>query len=772
MTHRNLIISFTLFLFGLQGLSAQETALYEWRDHLPYNRGLAVAQVGSHIYCATPYSLFYLDLGYNSLHRLNKVNGLSDANISDMAYAADMNTLVVSYVNANLDLIRDGRIVNLSDIKRKPILGNKTINRIIPRGKFAYLACGFGIVVVDMEREEIKDTWYIGPDGSQINVMDLTFDDTHIYAATEKGIYKAESANPFLAYYGSWEKMANTPVPNGAYNAIMHFSGRLVVNNVNPGYADDTVFVYNQSTQNWGKINIYNRPNCYRMSVSGEKLFICNETSVTALNSDMSLFQVIYNPSKLSPRPRGAFIDKDGLVWLADNRLGLMKTWGDGWNAETFTPNGPYATNVFNMQMRGNELWVASGGRKSTWENVYMKDGVYNYSGGTWYNYNQTNTQAFDSIVDMICVAIDPTNSSRAFVGSWGQGILEFNDRKLTKVYDENNSTLEGFIAWTSRVFISGLAFDSQNDLWVANSGAPSLLHRKKPDGSWTAFNLGGSASGVEIGKLVIDQSDQKWMLMRKDHSLLVFNEKVTTGSKYRILGSAPGNGAIPGNRVMSIAVDLDGEVWIGTDAGVAVFYNPTAVFSNSGFDAQRILVEQDGYVQYLLENETVTAIAIDGANRKWIGTDRAGVFLLSADGTKQIFNFTEDNSPLLSNSISDIAVGGNGEVFIGTALGIVGFKSDSPSPTADSTDVYAYPNPVREYYQGPIYIKGLPSKSDIKITSISGKLVQHIPAGQPPVWKDGRGMDGQRVQSGVYLVFAATEDGSEKLVTKILFIN
>ncbi|HQB25668.1 MAG TPA: T9SS type A sorting domain-containing protein, partial [Bacteroidales bacterium] len=382
------------------------------------------------------------------------------------------------------------------------------------------------------------------------------------------------------------------------------------------------------------------------------------------------------------------------------------------------------------------------------------------------------NVAAFDSIYDMVCLAIDPSNPKHVYAGSWGKGLMEFNNRELIGVHNQYNSSLEGFVAALNNVFISGLAFDSKNNLWVANSGSSSILHCRKPDGSWQPYNLGGNASGIDIGKMVIDDYDQKWVLMRKEHSLLVFNETLTQGKPYKILGSATGEGAIPGNMVLSIAVDLDGEIWIGTDAGVAVFYNPDAVFSGYNFDAQRILVEQDGYVQYLLENESVTAIAIDGANRKWIGTDKAGVFLLSTDGTQQIYHFTEDNSPLLSNSVADIAIGKDGEVFIGTSLGIVGFRGDSPSPGPPSDEVYAFPNPVRPSYDGPIGISGLPQNADVKITTISGKLVYHtVAAGTQAVW-NGRDFDGRRVQSGVYLVFVSNEDGSEKLITKILFIH
>jgi hypothetical protein len=201
---------------------------------------------------------------------------------------------------------------------------------------------------------------------------------------------------------------------------------------------------------------------------------------------------------------------------------------------------------------------------------------------------------------------------------------------------------------------------------------------------------------------------------------------------------------------------------------------SPENVFvTGSGFDAQKILVEVGGHTGYLLETETVTAIAVDGANRKWIGTERAGVFLLSADGTEEIHHFTVENSPLYSNSIIDIEINGDtGEVFFGTEAGIISYKSTATEPLPTNSDVVVYPNPVREGYTGTIGIKGLVNNADVKITDVSGTLIFATRAeGSQAVW-DGRNFDGRKAQTGVYLIFSTDDTGTEKLVTKVLFIN
>ena len=202
MARFTLFVFFTFFV-SLYQVNAQTGNYNQWLDHLPYNNCLAVTEADNIIYAATQYSLFYYNKTDNSKNRLNKVtpDGLSDIGISNIAYCSKLSTLVVAYSNTNIDLVNGTKVVNIPDIKRKQILGNKTINSILVIDKLAYLACGFGIVVLDIEKEEIKDTYYIGPSGSQINVRALTFHqaDNRFYAATEKGIYSAPAvAN--LAY--------------------------------------------------------------------------------------------------------------------------------------------------------------------------------------------------------------------------------------------------------------------------------------------------------------------------------------------------------------------------------------------------------------------------------------------------------------------------------------------------------------------------------------------------------------------------------------------
>jgi ligand-binding sensor domain-containing protein len=408
-----------------------------------------------------------------------------------------------------------------------------------------------------------------------------------------------------------------------------------------------------------------------------------------------------------------------------------------------------------------------------------MVDGVFGYDGSTWRSFNRNNTTAFDSISDFVSVAIDPLAPNKAFIGTWQDGVIEFTDNELSTIYSVNNSSLQPWIAAHDLVNISGLDYDSYNNLWVANTGATDIVSMKTPEGQWRSFNLGASASGIDVANMIVDKSNYKWIIRRQEGMVMVFKDNNTfdnpADDKVEVLSSSPGSGNIPGNQVLSMAVDQDGAVWLGTDEGPAVFYDPNRIFEQGiNFDAQQILIPRNdgtGQADYLLASEKILSIAVDGSNKKWFGTEN-GVFLISKDGLEEIYYFNTENSPLLSNTVSSIAINEDGEVFFGTGKGIVSFRGNATPPTPVNTNVYAFPNPVRENYVGPIAIKGLVSDAFVKITDISGSLVYETQSeGGQAIW-DGLTANGKEVKPGIYLVFVSNNLGEETLVSKILMMR
>ncbi len=765
-----------VFLFFSPFFATAQVAIGEWRDHLPYTQATSVVDAGSLIYSATQYSLFYFNNEDLSINRMSKVNGLSDIGINAISYSSEYDALLIAYNNTNIDLLKDGRIINISDIKRKQILGKKTINKIVFSDSLAYLACGFGIVVLDVKNEEFPEPiYYIGPDGSQVDVLDVTIGKDTLYAATESGIFKAPVNSPNLADFNSWS-VDQRLYPSATFNAINYFSDKLIVNYSTENYSGDSVFMYDYAQHLWQKFPGIDPYRKFHILTSHDRLLVVGQSKVYIFDGNFELESAIYSINDNSINARNATLDNNGAKWIADFSGGLIKT-EDNFNGEFIRPNGPFAANVFDMSMQNEQLWVAAGGRSSGWGKLYLQDGVYAFIDETWTSFNRhAGHQAFDTINDFVCVVADPNKNDHAYVGTWMQGVMEILDGEVVNIFNHENSTLEIWPAG-NYVAVSGLAFDNNNNLWVVNSGASKPLAVKNSNNEWRSFSLGSSLSGTDAGKLVIDDFNQKWITLRADNKLVVFTDNNTiddpTDDITKILSNATGNGSLPGNKIYSVAQDQDGEIWLGSDEGIGVIYSPGNIFTGGDYDAQRILVEVGGYTQYLLESEIVTAIAIDGDNRKWIGTERAGVFLLSDNGTEEIHHFTEENSPLYSNQIVDIEINNEtGEVFFGTSRGIISYKSTATKPNPTNNDVVVYPNPVREGYEGVIAIKGLVKNADIKITDVAGGLIYATKAeGGQAIWS-GRNFDGRKAGTGVYLVFATDDEGKEKMVTKILFIN
>jgi len=760
------------FIFSSFVGRSQDIGIGQWQDQLPYKKSQHIEKAGNLYYSMSDVSLYFYDIEDQSATRLSKVNGLSDSDFSTLAFHEQTNTMVIAYVNGNIDLLKDNEIINVSDIKRYPIIGDKRINGIMFIDNIAYLSCGFGIVLLDLSTYEIKDTYYIGDQGTQVNVKNMAFDGEKLYAATIEGIYYADYNNPILSYFESWTKEDRLPNSSATYSQIVHFGDKIITNADYPGNENDTVFVYNKNIEKWDVFDNID-PHINSIRVYDNRLAFTINTSVFVYDEDFQNLFTVGNPTGHPwSRYYDAIATSSGDVWYGCD-YGMIHTWNDGTRGNEISLNGPYSSSVFSLTSSNNNLWVAPGAYKSDYSKTYNSDGVFNKNENDWINYRKTNTSAFDSINDVIVCAVHPTNPDLVYVGTWGGGVMVFENGEVKNVFDYSNSSLGEVNGWAGMTMISGLAFDSDENLWVANSNTSDLLSKYDNYGAWTSYNLGGEASTIDTREMVIDQEDQKWILNRAG-TLICFNEDNNGASvNTRVLTHNSGHGALPGTKAFSVMVDRDGEIWVGSDEGVAVIYNPEDVlFNNRNYDAQRITVEWDGYVQYLLQTELISCMAINGYNEKWIGTQQSGIFKLSDDGTEQILHFTTENSPLFSNNIIDIAIDDNGTVYIGTDKGIISYRDEATNGGDKNSDVYAFPNPVPPDYAGTIGIKGLVEDAFVKITDIAGNLVYSTQAqGGQAVW-NGYNFSGDRAQSGIYLVFVTNDDGTETTVTKILFLN
>jgi hypothetical protein len=773
-----LALMFTWFFHANQVHSqSQEIPIGVWRHHLPNRTVVSVVEANSIIYGATPYGVLEYNKSDNSIRKIDKVTGLSDLGISVINYSHDKNLLVIGYQNGGIDVLKNGTITSIPDIRQASIFGSKRINNILFSGNRAYLSCDFGIVLLDLDQYVILDTWFIGPDGSLLNVFDLIESGDYFYAATEAGLLKAPLMAPNLADYQYWKQVDDLPVVWGKYNHISALGDRIFVNY--SGQQADTLY-YHENNQ-WKIFNPFGNEGFFgrkvRIRSGDEMIIVCSQNRVDIFNENLEPLSNIVVYANDWAAPRDAIQDRDGLLWIGDNRQGLIKEKpGEGF--ESIILSGPASAESFRIAHTEGKLWVASGAILNGWQPTWNDRGIFLFEGGKWSQYYRWQYPIIFDVRDIHHITPDIRNSNRAYASAWVGGLIEVDrDEGILTLYDETNSTLQKRAGVGDIIRLGGSAWDNQGNLWVSNSDADHFLSVKKNNGDWMSYPHNGLIVGNEtLGPLIVDNFDQKWVTMPRGGGVIVFKEQSldNNGSfDIRKLTTQSGSGSLPNTTVLAIAKDLDGYIWLGTAEGVVVFYSPQQAFRGGPFDAQPIIVVQDGFAGRLFENETINTIFVDGSNKKWFGTRSSGAFLLSPDARETILHFNTSNSPLPSNNILDISIEPlTGEVFFATDQGLVSYRGFATQGQRQHTDVQVFPNPVRPGYEGYIAVRGLVTNARVKITDITGSLIYDTFAeGGQMVW-NGKDLFGRRPASGVYLVFSTDPDGNETMVTKILFMN
>ena len=722
-------------------MASQDVSIGSWKNYLSYNSAAHIAEANNKIYCVASGGLFYINKDDYTINRMSKINGLSDLEVKYVAFAKDVNVTIVVYENCNIDLIKNEQVINVSDIKRKEIAGLKEIYNIAVKENILYLSCSFGMVLIDLDREEIKDTYNIGNNSGMFEVRGCAFLGDSIIAATSSGVFYADINSMSLSDFNSW--------------------------NVFPGFSSsvnyDNIICANE--------NIYVDTTVDIKSISYNNKLIKTFVDKIEIISENNVATEITNP--LFSNVMFAINDNENTIWVADSINGILRFKNDIY-VESFVPEGPKRNEVYSLVFTGGKLYQCHGGHANFGANALIDDGVSikdNYD--SWINYDRYK---LGNARDILEVGIW---GGTEYYASWYHGISEMKNGELVVKhgYANTNGVLDTTYYSNNRIRISDIKFDKNGNLWAISSEVNHPLVVKTLDNQWHSYSMNQNQVDLFFDDLLIDQSGNKWGVIARGGGVFVYNDNNTLANneddQYKILNTNVGSGNLPSMQTYSIAEDLEGAIWVGTDKGVAVFYSPGLVFSDFNYDAQQILITEGNYGQYLLSEERVKCITVDGANRKWVGTEKSGVFLLSKDGQEEILHFTKNNSPLFSNNIVDIVINpNNGEVFIATEKGLISYRSDATEGSSKQGSTKVFPNPVREDYSGPIAISGLVTDARVKITDVSGEIVfETIANGGQAIW-NGKNKFNERVATGIYLVLSTNMFGEEKMVSKILFIN
>ncbi len=780
---RRFILLLICIIFLVINNHAQSNlSIGQWRSHLPYVNGVWVTQSESTVYYATDWAVLQLDKTEMSTDFLTKVEGLSNTGVRLIQYNDLSDVLIVVYNNSVIDLVKEKEIVTLNQVRNfQGIVGEKTIYNVsVQNDSIVYISGNYGVSKLNIKSDRFTFTTF-----TDVDTRGATVFQGSLYIATDEGVYRTPENNPKIADFTTWQPLGEAQGLPTVYNssAITSFQNELYFN------VNNSLFrLKNEKAE---QIHSESGFRLQFLSAEGAHLLAgyrceagCNKGKVLYFNADNTFGTLATN---CVDAPNYAVEDKQGKIWFGD--LGRTFRMLDGVTDATcnnLTFNSPYSQFSRELAIYNNQLWLASGGVNQVFSYRFLDHGFSSFIDGQWTVYNRFNrdelkgesiTDANDDLLDFITIAIHPKNG-KVYAGSFFEGLIEFNGATM-KLYNDKNSSLNNTVGDPSRTRVSGLAFDEDNNLWVSNHLADRPISVLKADSTWQSFKP--SCNMSEPHQVAIDQNGYKWFATTSSTAgLMVFDAgDLANPNDDRCRLFSQSNSNLPTNTVNCLTVDLDGDVWVGTAQGIIIFECGSNAFDPACRGTLRV-IELDGFGAYLLETEEIQTIAVDGANRKWVGT-KSGVFLLSATGEEQLAYFTVDNSPLFDNNISDIAINpANGEVFIGTDKGVISYQSDAvEGGSVNDADAEVFPNPVRPEYEGPIAIRGLARDANVKITDVTGRLVYETQAlGGQAIW-DGRDYNGQRAATGVYLVLSTTNaryvgftGKPDAVVAKIVLIN
>lgn len=756
----------------------QPVAMGKWRTHLAYNSVTQIAQSSTSIYAVSDGALFSVGKEDEDVQVFSKISGLNDVNIIKIEYDEVNDQLLIVYKNGNIDLMHAVGVHNIPDLFNKQMSSDKTINDIYFTGNLAYLSCDFGVMVINLAKREISDTYFIGPNASEVKVLSTTIHNNIIYALTEDKILQADANNRHLVNYEYWQGTDGLP-GSGKFQKIFTFAGKLLLLRNNKLYKQEDNYTWS---------NLLSAISIKTLNVSDGKLLVGNGTNNTYLlnqSFEMSTVEI--------PNSSDIEYDKDNnTYWLAGGELGVVsykfKT-DDNAVVQYYKPDGPAQNIPWSMTFAGEKLFVVNGGR---WASQEMRSGkVMIYENNAWKVIDESQIKPITkrSVFDFMNVAVDPEDDRHFFVTSYGTGLYEFRNDEFYHWYNHYNSTLNSIFPGQGSEYnyirLDGAIFDKDKNLWIANTSSTAPIKILNNKGDWLELNY-EEAKFPTLGTILISNQNQnqKWVLsVRSTPGIFIWddNNSLTDISddkrKFFSQFDDPDN---LGSKISPVyfycmAQDQNGVMWVGTDMGPLLFYNTSKAF-DPGYTCSRVKIPRNDdtdLADYLLQNEDIKAIAIDGANRKWLGTKSSGLYLMSENGQETIHHFTSANSPLLSDDILSLALNPvSGELFIGTGNGLISFQTDAAESNYVYADVYAYPNPVRENYNGVITIVGLINKTQVKITDLNGNLIyQTISNGSIATW-DGKDFHGRKVNTGIYFAICANEDGTQSTITKIMVIN
>lgn len=695
------------------------TRVGSWTVYNSFRDVSRVCQSDARVYAVGSASLFYVEKANESIHVINKVSGLHSPTVTAIAFDDAHDVLAVGYADGNVDFVReaDGAVVNVSDLKRATVTASKAVNDLYADNLTGnvYLACGAGVLRLNVEKAEVSETYNPSKQNATTEAFTrVTVDDDSLFALTDNAVYGAPLNDPALANPYRWAKF-----PSGRWNELS------------------------------------------------------------------------------SPDP-AVVIDNDGCLWVAEGIDGLAKRAADGTLLNVIQPDGPAMNSVFSVTYSGGRLFAMTGHPRGLYDrgDTDVDGALMIFDGTRWLNFTQKEiyTACGKRFKTLCYLAIDPNDNTHYFVSSTRDGVYEFRADTLLTRYNaigDSCSADSSFCVWNATkstldvattvsapddyLTVNAIAYDDNGCLWVGNEICPQYVKVRDRDGNWFEHAYTGMSNPDVLDKFFITAEGLKMLTSpRLPGGLLVIDDRDNASAfashRYRFFASAKDQ---DGNTItvapLCLAQDNDGSIWMGTwEDGVYVLKNPSNVFSSSYtfFRPKINRTDGSGLADYLFARQRVTAIAIDGAGRKWIATFGAGLYLLADDGLTTVNHFTASNSALLDDCIYSLAYDEhNGELYVATASGLCSYRTDATKGKnkLKSGDLKVFPNPVRPEYDGVVTVDGLVDNALVKFTDAAGNLVYQTRANGGSATWNLRLANGSEASAGVYFIMASiTSNGGD----------
>lgn len=776
MRHILTIILFSFFSFTVLAANFNTTG---WKTYLSYNNTNSVEESNDQVFVVAEGSLYTYGKEDNSIKQYYKGNGLNDNTISLIRYNKQTKSLLIIYDNSNIDILEGGVATNLPYLSTSTSIRDKQINSVLVHDEYAYLSTAFGIVVVNMAKKEIKDTYKLS-----LNITSCAIQNGNIYASTTN---KAEVSSGII-YASLKENLLDKA--NWKPYGLSNLSDSHTISAI-ASFKNTLFYLVSQQGifyENNGELSrIINSSTLKYMKVIGEKLACIDNSRVFIVSDTQKFDQINLSINDISTYQADKY-------WIAEGSKGLRSIQRKGSNSfevlnEPIILDGPYSNSAFDIVCKNDKVYMIIGGKDLLNGKRFDKGGyILTYDYDKWSFIDPKEAQKKLNLprnprdYTSIAVTTDDSNDEIVYASSMGDGVIQYKNGTPVQSYNEKNAFKETAGGYGSGYcYIDGLAFDKNGNLWMTSSEVNHAVLVLDKAGAWHRLDIEQLRGVYTINDILITSTNDKWIYVPRNTPKLVMipnSESLDEVSSYEFttLIDTDGKELTPSNYTC-VAEDKDGYIWVGTNRGAVYFTKPriSSAEDKAATRCTRVKYtnEETGNLAYFLDNVVVTTLKVDAGNRKWIGTKGNGVYVLDNDNETIVYQFNTTNSPLLSDNIYDIEINDKtGEVFIGTDKGLNSYQGEASEGKSDYSEIYAYPNPVRPEHMDKVTIVGLMDNSNVKITDLNGNIIYQTKSlGGQAIW-NCRNANGSRVATGVYLVLASTEEASESVVTKIIVVK